>query len=85
MSMSCHHIFYDEDREKRDNVGSISKMNTVTLDWFRPSHGVIALCPVFVALCLKLSCPRQVVGCYFYSLENCLIDTARFPTLLQLP
>jgi hypothetical protein len=28
----------DEDREKRDDVRSISRMNTMSLDWFRPSR-----------------------------------------------
>jgi hypothetical protein len=28
----------DEDREKRDDVRSISRMNTISLDWFRPSR-----------------------------------------------
>jgi hypothetical protein len=37
----------DKDREKRDDARSISRMNTADLDWFRPSHGVIALHPVF--------------------------------------
>jgi hypothetical protein len=51
VSTSHHKIFYDEDREKRDDAISISKMNTVSLDKFRPSRGVTALRPVFAILC----------------------------------
>jgi hypothetical protein len=41
---------YDKDPEKCDDVRSISMMNMAVLDWFRPSHGVIALRPVFAIL-----------------------------------
>jgi hypothetical protein len=37
----------DENREKRDDVRSISSMNTMSLDWFRPSRGITAIRPVF--------------------------------------
>jgi hypothetical protein len=37
----------DENREKRDNVRSISSMNTTSLDWFRPSRGITTIRPVF--------------------------------------
>jgi hypothetical protein len=50
-SMSHRQIFDDEDREKRNDAKSIYRMNTTVLDWFRPSHGVTTLCPVFVVLC----------------------------------
>jgi hypothetical protein len=49
---------YDDDQEERDNIRSILRMNTMSLDWFRPSHGVIALHPVFVVLYYKIRCPR---------------------------
>jgi hypothetical protein len=47
----------DKDREKRDDVRSISRMNTTDLDWFRPSSGVIAARPSFVMLRYKIRCP----------------------------
>jgi hypothetical protein len=50
----------DEDREKHDDVRSISMMNTVSLDWFRPSRGVIDIRPIFVILCYKIRCPDEL-------------------------
>jgi hypothetical protein len=44
----------DEDQEKCDDARSISKINTTSLDWFRPSHGVIALRPVFAVVCYEI-------------------------------
>jgi 6-phosphogluconolactonase/glucosamine-6-phosphate isomerase/deaminase len=41
---------YDEDQEKCSDVRSILKMNMVNLDFFMPSHGVIALRPIFAVL-----------------------------------
>jgi hypothetical protein len=49
---------YDDDQEKRDNIRSILRMNTMSLDWFRPSRRVIALYPVFVVLYYEIRCPR---------------------------
>jgi hypothetical protein len=50
LSMSHRQIFYDEDQEKHDDARSILKMNTMSLDWFRPSRGVTTLHLVFVVL-----------------------------------
>jgi hypothetical protein len=44
-------------RKKHDDARSISRMNTMVLDWFRPSRGVIDLRPVFVVLCYEILCP----------------------------
>jgi hypothetical protein len=44
----------DGDQEKYDDVGSILKMNTVSLDWFRFSRGVIALRLIFAVLYYKI-------------------------------
>jgi hypothetical protein len=49
----------DKDREKRDDARSILRMNTVILDWFMPSHRVIAIHPVFVVLYYKIQCPNR--------------------------
>jgi hypothetical protein len=43
-----------EDREKLDDAKSILRMNTVSLDWFRLSRGVIALRLVFAVVCYKI-------------------------------
>jgi hypothetical protein len=45
---------YDEGQEKRDDARSISRRNTVILDWFWPSHRVIALRPVCAVLCCEI-------------------------------
>jgi hypothetical protein len=73
----------DKYREKRDDTRSISMMNTMDLDWFSPSHKVIVIRLIFVVLWYKIQYPWWIVGCYWYSQEHCLIDTAMFPTLLQ--
>jgi hypothetical protein len=44
----------DEDQEKHDDARSISRMNIVVLDWFRPSRGVIAIHLVFAILCYEI-------------------------------
>jgi hypothetical protein len=43
----------DKNWEKHDDVRSISRMNMVDLYWFRPSHRVKALRPVFAVLCYE--------------------------------
>jgi hypothetical protein len=48
---------YDEDREKRDDVRSILRMNTTDLNWFMHSREVIALCPVFAVLRYEIQYP----------------------------
>jgi hypothetical protein len=48
----------DEDREKHDDAGSISRMNTMSLDWFRPYCGVTVIRLVFTVLCYEIRCPR---------------------------
>jgi hypothetical protein len=58
-------------------------MNTrhEVLDWFGPSHRVIALRPVLMYYDvekLRVAFPRCVVGCYFYSQENHLMDMSSF-------
>jgi hypothetical protein len=42
----------DEDRKKCDDVRSILRMNTMSLDWFKPSRGIIALHPFFYCIML---------------------------------
>jgi hypothetical protein len=44
----------DEDQEKYDDIRSISRMNTVSLDWFNLSRGIIVIHPVFAILCYKI-------------------------------
>jgi hypothetical protein len=44
----------DEDQEKYDDARLFSRMNAMSLDWFRPSRGVIALHLVFVILCYEI-------------------------------
>jgi hypothetical protein len=51
LSTSRRKIFDNEDRKKRDDAKSIQRMNMVVLDWFRSSHGVTAIRPVFAVLC----------------------------------
>jgi hypothetical protein len=48
---------YDEDQGKRDDVRSISRINTAVLDWFRPSHEVIVIRPGFAVLRCEITCP----------------------------
>jgi hypothetical protein len=40
----------DKDQEKHDDARSIIRMNTVVLDWFRPSRRVIVIHSVFTIL-----------------------------------
>jgi hypothetical protein len=47
----------DDDWKKCDNARSFLRMNMMSLDWFRPSHGVIALRLIFVVLCYEIQCP----------------------------
>jgi hypothetical protein len=44
----------DKDREKHGDIRSILKMNMTDLDWFRPSHKVIAIHPIFILLCYEI-------------------------------
>jgi hypothetical protein len=67
-----------KDQEKCNDARSISMMNTVVSDWFRPSRIVIALGPVLLYYDVNIGCPRYVTDCYFYILENRLIDTTDF-------
>jgi hypothetical protein len=51
------------------------------LDWFRPSRRVIAIRPVLLYYAVEklwVVCSRCIVGCYFYSQENRLIDMVSF-------
>jgi hypothetical protein len=51
------------------------------LDWFRSSRRVIVIHPVllyYVVEKLWVTYPRCIVGCYFYSQENRLIDMTSF-------
>jgi hypothetical protein len=52
----------------------------VDLDWFRSSHRVIALRLFFLYYDMKFDTPNrlQIMGCYLYNQENCLIDTIDF-------
>jgi hypothetical protein len=43
-----------DDQKKRDDARSILRMNMVSLDWFRPSHKVIAIHLVFTVLCYEI-------------------------------
>jgi hypothetical protein len=43
----------DEDWDKHDDAKSILRMNTKDLDWFRLSHGVIAIHPVLLYYAIK--------------------------------
>jgi hypothetical protein len=43
--------------EKYDDASSISRMNTMVLDCFMSSHGVIPIRLIFVVLCYKIWCP----------------------------
>jgi hypothetical protein len=45
---------YDKNQEKHDDARSISMMNKLVLDWFRPSHGVIVMRLVFAVLCYEI-------------------------------
>jgi hypothetical protein len=51
LSTSHPKIFDNEDRKKRDDAKLIQRINMVGLDWFRSSHGVTAIHPVFAVLC----------------------------------
>jgi hypothetical protein len=44
----------DKDQEKRDDARLILRMNIMVLDWFSPSHRVIALRLIFVILCYEI-------------------------------
>jgi hypothetical protein len=44
----------DEDQEKHDDARSISKRNTVNLDWYMTSREVIVLRPVFTVVCSEI-------------------------------
>jgi hypothetical protein len=54
------------------------------LDWFRPSRGVTALRLVFLYYAENWL-PQMIVDCYFYSLENRLIDMVGFPISVTIP
>jgi hypothetical protein len=54
--------YFDEDRQKRIDTRSIFKMNTMSLDWFKPSHGVTALRLVFLCIMLWNLMPQMNYG-----------------------
>jgi hypothetical protein len=49
---------YDENQKKYDYARLILRINTMSLDWFRFSHEVIALRPVYLYYAVKISCSR---------------------------
>jgi hypothetical protein len=55
----------DKDREKCDDVRSISRMNTVVLDWFRPSYGVIAHIQFLLYYAIKFDAPDRLRAATF--------------------
>jgi hypothetical protein len=84
LSMSHHQIFRLGSGETRRCKINLEDEHG-DLDCFRPSHGVIALCLVFVVLCWKNLVAQ--IGCGLLLLQSgeSPCRYGRFPILLQLP
>jgi hypothetical protein len=54
------------------------------LDWFRPSHGVIALCPVLIYYAMKIELPLTNCGLLLLYYGELPHRYGIFPILLQL-